>query len=60
MTPPKQPFPPGTPPYVTREMLVDTIATWQPFYPEPLTDSDALDILLSIMRLDDALQESTP
>jgi hypothetical protein len=45
---------------VTPELIADTIAAWQPYYKEFLTETDALDILLSVSRLADAIQENTP
>ena len=47
---------PGTPKWVTAELLTDTLETWQPHYAEELTDTDLLEILLSMSRLFDALQ----
>ena len=46
--------PPGTPGWVTPELLRDTLDTWQPRYHERLTVADALDILLAVSRLIDA------
>ena len=46
--------PPGAPEWATPELLEDTIETWQPYYHEPLTVADALDILLAVSRLIDA------
>jgi hypothetical protein len=48
--------PEGTPPWVTAELIVDTIETWQPYYEEQLTSRDALEILLSVAHLVDALE----
>ncbi len=51
----KKLLPSGSPPWVTPELIADTIATWQPYYKESLTENDALDILLSVSRLTDAI-----
>jgi len=48
-------LPPGAPAWVTAELLADTIAVWQPFYLEPLTDQTALDLVLGVGRLFAAL-----
>lgn len=48
--------PPGAPGWATPELLHDTIETWQPYYPERLTVADALDILLAVSRLVDAIR----
>jgi hypothetical protein len=47
--------PPGAPAWVTQELLRDTITTWQPYYPAPLTADDALEILLSVAHLLDVM-----
>ena len=46
----------GAPRWVTPELIADTIATWQPYYSDPLTAEDAVQILLSVARLVDALE----
>ena len=48
--------PPGSPDWVTSWLLLDTIETWQPHYPEQLTVTDALDILLAVSRLVDTIR----
>ena len=48
--------PPGSPAWVTSELLRDTIETWRPYYPEQLTVTDALDILLAVSRLVDTIR----
>ena len=47
--------PAGAPEWVTVALLEDTLAAWQPYYPHPLTVDDALEILLTVGRLFDAL-----
>ena len=48
----------GAPPWITAEILADTLETWQPFYDEPLTETDALEILLDVGQLLDVIGES--
>lgn len=48
---PKASLPPGAPAWVTAELLASTIAVWQPFYLEPLTYQEALDLVLGVGRL---------
>ncbi len=48
---PKASLPPGAPAWVTAELLASTIAVWQPYYSEPLTDQTALDLVLGVGRL---------
>ena len=48
----------GAPPWITAELLADTLETWQPFYAESLTETDALEILLQVGQLVDVVGES--
>jgi hypothetical protein len=48
----------GAPEWVTEELVADTLATWQAFYPHKLTELDALEILLTVGRLFDALGDA--
>ena len=50
-------LPPGTPRWVTLELVAQTLTVWQPFYAEPLTVEDALEILLTSGRLLEALED---
>jgi len=43
--------PEGSPKWVTVELLAQTMDVWQPYYAEPLTPLDALEMLLSVGRL---------
>jgi len=52
--------PTGAPRWITPELLADTLETWQPYYAEELTVADSLEILMSVSRLLDALQQTTP
>ncbi|MBL9089922.1 MAG: hypothetical protein JNL96_01770 [Planctomycetaceae bacterium] len=47
--------PAGAPDWITAELLADTVAAWQPHYPQSLTADDALEILLTVGRLFEAL-----
>lgn len=49
-------LPPGTPRWVTLELVARTLTVWQPFYAEPLTVEDALEILLVSDRLLETLE----
>lgn len=46
------------PDWVTRDLLEETIAVWQPYYNGCLTDRDAIEILTSIGLLMDALGDT--
>lgn len=48
--------PPGAPEWATPELLKSTLETWQPYYSEQLTVAEALDILLAVSRLADAIR----
>ena len=43
--------PPGTPRWITPDLLGYTLWVWQPFYKKPLTTLEALDMLLNVSRL---------
>ena len=45
----------NAPAWVTPELLKSTLDTWQPYYEERLTNTDALEILMRIGQLVDAL-----
>ena len=46
----------GAPRWVTRELIANTIETWQPYYCNQLTVEDAVQILLSVAQLVDVLE----
>ena len=52
------PLPAGAPEWITAELIVDTISTWQPYYDGQLTSEDALEILLGVGRLMDILEQT--
>ena len=43
--------PSGAPAWVTADLMANTIEVWQPYYSEPLTADDALEMLLGVGRL---------
>ena len=47
--------PPGSPAWVTEEMIADTIRVWQPYRKEKITEVEALEMLMNVSRLFDAL-----
>ena len=49
-------LPPGIPAWIKAELVRDTIETWQPYYPDPLTVNDAIEILQNVGHLFDALE----
>jgi len=49
------PVPPGTPAWITPQLLAETIRTWQPYYEKPLTPEEAVAIIKSAGRLVDVL-----
>lgn len=49
---PQQPLPPGTPEWITPELVDRTIRVWQPFYGKAqLSPADAVQILVGTGRL---------
>jgi hypothetical protein len=50
--------PPGTTGWITAELVAETIAAWQPYYRNKLADHDALEMLLTVGRLFDALGDA--
>ncbi|MGD9645989.1 MAG: hypothetical protein AB7U73_09760 [Pirellulales bacterium] len=51
--------PTGAPAWVTAELIERTIQVWQPYYPDPLTDDDALAIIQSVGCLIDVLSKGS-
>ena len=49
--------PEGAPTWITARMIGNTIETWQPYYAKPLTEEDAVGILIAVDRLATALGE---
>lgn len=44
------------PGWVTEALIADTIQTWQPYYDTPLTEQDAIEMLVNVGRLFDMLE----
>lgn len=38
----------ASPVWITPALIADTLATWQPYYDQPLTEDDAIEILQSV------------
>ena len=49
--------PSGAPPWITTELIEDTIRVWQPYYHEPLTPDDAVAMMMNVGELFDAVSE---
>ena len=45
------PVPPGSPAWVTKEEIAETIRVWQPYYKQSLDENDALEILVNVRNL---------
>lgn len=52
--------PSGAPDWVTSELIQYTIEVWQPYYRDPLTTDDALEMLLNAGHLLRVLADSPP
>lgn len=48
-------LPPGTPSWITAELITHTLQVWQPRYAQQLGIEDAIDMIRSVARLSDAL-----
>jgi hypothetical protein len=46
------------PKWVDDELIRSTIETWQPYYDEPLTVLDAIQMILNVSRLGESLRAS--
>lgn len=53
---PRVSLPPGTPAWITPELVALTLRVWQPRYAVPLTVNDAIDMLGAVSRLLGALR----
>ena len=47
--------PSGAPPWITPELIEQTLLVWQPFYQDQLIPEDALAIIMSVGRMVDLL-----
>jgi hypothetical protein len=50
--------PDGAPDWITNELLVETLETWQPYYDGSLTVEDALEILIGVTKLFEFIHET--
>ena len=50
-------LPPGTPRWVTRELIATTLKTWQPYYTEELSPDDALEMILNVGRMTELVNQ---
>lgn len=53
-------LPPGTPDWVTAELVEQTLEVWQPRYETPLSAEDAVRILVGASRLIQTLATEEP
>lgn len=44
--------------WITPELVAETIDVWQPKYAQPLTQQDAIEILMNVAALFDALGDA--
>ncbi|REJ65890.1 MAG: hypothetical protein DWQ31_16470 [Planctomycetota bacterium] len=44
-------IPPGTPEWISADLIRDTLVTWQPYYRKSLTVEAAIEILLDVGQL---------
>lgn len=47
--------PPGTPAWISADLIDHTIRVWQPYYERALTKEEAVEILVAVGNLADAL-----
>lgn len=47
--------PPGTPPWISADLIDHTIRVWEPHYGQPLTREEAVEILVAVGNLAEAL-----
>lgn len=52
--------PPGTPAWITRELIDKTISVWQRFYSAQLSAADAVEMLISVGNLFAVLRDAAP
>lgn len=50
--------PPGTPAWITRDLIDKTISVWQRFYSARLSAADAVEMLISVGNLFGVLKDS--
>jgi len=47
--------PAGTPDWITRELIAETIRVWQPYYADVITPEEAVTMIQNVGRLYQAL-----
>ncbi len=57
---PSRSLPSGVPDWITPELVQDTLDTWQAYYRQALTESDAVEILRAVGRFLDLDSGATP
>lgn len=50
--------PEGTPDWITEDLIVETLQTWQPYYGGSLTAEDAVEILIGVTKLFEFISET--
>jgi hypothetical protein len=50
-------LPPGTPDWISMDLVHETVRVWQPYYPTPLSMDDAVAILRRVGHLFSVLSE---
>ena len=50
--------PDGAPDWITDDLIVETLETWQPYYGGSLTVEDALEILVGVTKLFEFIDET--
>ena len=56
-SPRADPLPPGTPKWITMDLVRETIRVWQPYYSAPISLDDAVTILSRMGQLFNILSE---
>jgi hypothetical protein len=51
--------PPGTPTWITPELVLHTIRVWQPYYADVVTPDEAITMVLNVGRMFSVLRESS-
>ena len=53
-------LPPGCPGWISTELIENTLRTWQPFSTAPLTTDDALEMIVNLSQLFEAVGITEP
>ena len=57
---PGHPVPGGAPAWITEELIAHTVKVWQPYYAKPLSACDALEILMNVGAVLNAVRDEVP